>query len=834
MIPVITVAKRLFLVAGGSLMLLAIMPLSVQAGQIRAISLHKSVSEQVVSVQMDSSLDYQVFDLQAPPRVVLKFAGASLKADIQPLSDDSAGIKSIFPFASPEGARIEIGMDARLPYRIEEKGGKMILHFQPPRAVAAKTSVQAKIEDLEVHDSPQATELVLRGQHMDASHNASLINNGRVLILDLWGATSSLPRDHFIFSSRAIHDVTVGRDKGRLRLVVTLVPGASIDHRITATPSRLVLHIGKVSSDHASAVTHVEEVGFEPEDRIAHLIIRTDRTDPVINLREKGDHVIIDIRRANLNKGLERSLDVSQFPGPVRQIDAYGLQSNVRIVARLREKVRVSSFQSGNILTISFVPEDLASAKSGAKERFAYSGQKVTFDFKDIDIRNALKLIAEMSDLNIIMSDDVTGTLTMRLINVPWDQALDIILRARGLGSEKVGNVVRIAPMAVIQAENESKLRALKGSERLEPLMTEIISLNYARVEDMKKMFDDAISAHQSGANTGKGARSSGAAGLGLLTLRGSYLIDARTNTLIIKDTRKSIDNIKRLVATIDTPVQQVLIEARVVEASDSFLREFGIRWGGGFNAETGRNFPGSVAVGSGQTANPVGLDPTVSTGDNAGAILAGGTTAATGRGFLVDLPAAVGAGAGGAIGLSLGSFTNVLNLDLELSAAQADGDIKIISNPRVVTTNLTRATIEKGRDVPYVTTSQNGTQVEFRKATLSIEVTPQITADKHVILSVKVTKDSVSPDQNAQQQILDVQNVETKVFMNNGETVVIGGVYTRAQSTSISGIPLLMDIPVLGWLFKKKLVKDDKKELLIFLTPRIIEKDLARTEENG
>lgn len=815
-----------------SVALLALVSTDAQAGQIKSIHLQKSSSLQTVTIAMDKPLTYEVYNLESPPRLVLNFSGSTLRQGVQPLRDDTSGVKSVFPLVSADGVRLEISMDRILSYKIEEKGKKLQLHFQMPKSGKAAEKETAEVRDIEVRDKGGLTVLRLRGRNMDANRNIFMTEDGRSLILDMWGASSVLPKDHYGYSTRNVRDVTIGKAEGRLRLVIGLVPGDGVNQQIEASAAEMVIRIGNLTPKRRSGFIQVEEVGFQPEDRIAHLIIRTDRADPILSLREKGDHVIIDIKHAELDKKLERSLDVSEFPGPIRQIDTYKVNDRVRVVARLREKSSVSSFQSGNILTINLIPEDMVKAGKGVSDRFAYTGQKVTFDFKDIDIRNALKLIAEMSNLNIIMTNDVEGTLTLRLIDVPWDQALDLILRAQGLGSEKLGNVVRIAPMEVIRDENESKLQALRGTEQLEPLRTEIVTLSYARVEDVKKMFEEAQAARKTGL-PGTPEAVAGTTGVGIFSPRGSFLIDKRTNTLIIKDTDKSIDDIKRLLATIDQPVKQVLIEARIVEATDSFLEEFGIRWGGGFNTETGRNFPGGVAVGAGQGGTGVGAGGLTTTGDNVDAILAGGTNAAGGRGFLVDLPAAVGTGAGGAIGLSLGSFSNVFNLDLELSAAEADGEIKIISNPRVVTTNLQTARIDKGRDVPFVTVSQNGTNVEFKEATLGIEVTPQITADNRVILHVIISKDSVSPDVNAGQQILDVQKVETEVFMNNGDTIVIGGVYTRDQSTSISGIPLLMDIPVLGWLFKKRLVKDDKTELLIFLTPKIIDTGMDQAGGN-
>jgi len=295
----------------------------------------------------------------------------------------------------------------------------------------------------------------------------------------------------------------------------------------------------------------------------------------------------------------------------------------------------------------------------------------------------------------------------------------------------------------------------------------------------------------------------------GLMSSRGSVLIDERTNTLIVKDTREAINNIKRLIAIIDKPIQQVLIEARIVEASDTFTHSIGVRWGGSINRETSANFPGSVAIGASGT-----------TVTNSTAIISGGQTAATGRGFLVDLPAS---GNGGAIGLSLGSFSNSINLDLELSAAQADGDAKIISNPRIVTSNLKKATVTQGSQIPVVTpgTSTEPATTEFIAAALTLNVTPQITADGGSILDIKVTKDAPEIFNGATG--INTKAVTTTVFVKNGETIVIGGVYTRSKRNDETGVPYLSEIPFLGWLFKNKTTSDTKTELLIFITPKVM-----------
>ncbi len=792
------------------------------AAQIGNINLQKSPGGDTVAIHADGPLTYEVFDLSAPPRLVLKMHGASLVDGMEPLHDQRPGVNSVFPVSSGDGVRLEIGMDRALTYRIDEQGNNLLVHFAAvprPGGHADGTKAAAVLKDLVVHDRGTLTELVLRGDHMDASHDAFVTNKGRTLILDFWGAVSKLPREHYAVSSQRVSGITVGRAAGRVRLVVNLLPGAVENYRIDVSGRQMVVRLGKIITAGKTAV-RVEDVRFQPDDRVAHLIIRTDAANPVVNVYKKKDNVVLDIRKASLAAGQERSQDVSDFPGPVRQVDAYRAGNQVRIVARLREKVRVSTFQRGNVITVTLVPEAVAAARRGANEgkKFAYTGRKVSFDFKDIDIRNALKMIAEISNLNIIMSDDVNGKLTMRLMDVPWDQALDIILSARGLGKARSGNVMRIAPMQVLQDENASKLKARKTTENLEPLITEFISLSFASVADVKTMLEGSKTA-ASGAAAASAPSTTTREGFGLLSPRGSVLADARSNTLIVNDTQAAVNNIKRLIARIDQPVKQVLIEARIVEATDDFTRELGVSFGAQVQGSTvnTRNRVGNV---SNRTLPPA-FDAT--TTPNGTSATDPGSTAPIPGGFLVDLPAAVGTGAGGMIGFSVMALNNAFNLDLELSAAEADNTVKIISSPRVVTTNQKTASINQGKDIPFQTSSANtGTNIEFKKANLGLEVTPTITADKRVLLHVVVTKDS--PIGVGNNPTIDTKKIETDLFMNNGETIVIGGIYTRDLEKATTGVPGLMNIPILGWLFKKKKHIDNKTELLIFITPKLLD----------
>ncbi|MDX8410288.1 MAG: type IV pilus secretin PilQ [Mariprofundaceae bacterium] len=687
-----------------------------------------------------------------------------------------------------------------------------------PTHAAASQPVESasgtQLTSITARDRGSVTEVSIRGRNMDASYNAFLLEGGKAMVVDLWGAGSKLDKDHFGFSTQHVTGVTVGDAGGRVRLVINLAARQDVMHQIEASDNALVVRFGQIVPKKRQGVLTVESVDFTPDDRIAHIIVRTDSTSPVVNLHEENERVFIDVHKAQLAAGLERSLDVSAFPGPIRQMDSYEVDGKVRIVARLRDKVRVSSFQEGNVLTVTLAPEDLALAKARgeADDKFAYVGQKVTFDFKNIEVQNALKLIGEVSRLNIIMSDEVSGNLTMRLVDVPWDQALDLILLSQGLDKQTVGNVVRVAPVEVLRNEYAAKIEARKGSAQLEPLITEFITLSYARVDDVKKMFESAASnATKGGVTTlnqaGLSTTSSAETTIGILSSRGSFLVDVRTNTLIIKDTEESINNVKRLIATIDKPVQQVLIEARIVEATDSFQRDLGIRWGGTYSTRGNRIF----SVGPAGNTTAANIDK-----------LKDSSNPPIDHGFIVDLPAA-SAGVGGALGLSIARLGSAAVLDLELSAAEAEGDIKIVSNPRVITTNLKKAIISQGAKVSFETVSQDGTKTEFIDAVLRLEVTPQITADNHVIMQVVVSKDNATLNITGDGTNIDTKSIETEIFMADGDTVVIGGIFTRNTSKAESGVPGLSKIPLFGWLFKKKRVQDDKTELLIFLTPKVV-----------
>jgi len=786
---------------------------NAHAAQLNGVTLVADRQGELLTVQSDAPIPYQVFDLNGPLRLVLSFPSTTIGTAAAPVAGHA--VVSTRLLQQGDNAVVELTLAAHTTYTITEQGNNLLIHF--PLVAEHKVKGVAQIDDLSVVDQGSNSVLLLRGSALDQPFTARMANRGMTMIVDFPGVVSRLAKEHFSYASQIVRDVTLGSHDGKTRMVITLLK-ANVSHKISATPGEFRIRFGP-SSVHARggnrlvdvSSVEVEAVDFQPEDRVSHVILTLNSDNAAVNLKSMEGEIRMIVSGAHLKQGLERTMDVSAFPGAVKQIDTFQQGEDVQVVVRLRDKVRVSTYQHGKLVSINIEPRDLAIARArdGGDSAFSYSGDKVTFDFKDIDIKNALRLIAEMSNLNIIMSDDVSGALTMRLIDVPWDQALELILTSKGLAEEKIGNVMRIAPIDALRSEYKTRLAVQKGSEALEPLVTEFITLNFTKVAAVKTMIASAAAnaSKAASASGGGGAAKGKAAAGGILSPRGSVLTDTRTNTLIVKDTRESIDNVKRLIAAIDQPVRQVLIAARVVEASNDFNRDIGIQWGGTYNVQSGQNFPGAISIGQPAAAQA-----------NATAIAGGGGIAsATNKGFLVDLPAA----AASAIGISLGSFNHAVNLDLALSAAELNGSAKVVSNPRIVTTNLKPATISQGTKIAVVTSqgANNAATTTYVDATLKLTVTPQITSKDTVLMDVTISKDSpVGTSAN-----INTKTVTTNVNVKSGETVVIGGVYERTRGATQNAVPGLASIPFIGYLFQRNAKIDNRTELLIFITPQIM-----------
>jgi type IV pilus assembly protein PilQ len=408
-----------------------------------------------------------------------------------------------------------------------------------------------------------------------------------------------------------------------------------------------------------------------------------------------------------------------------------------------------------------------------------YTGKKITLDFKEADIHNILRLFAEVSDLNIITTDDVKGKVTVRLVDVPWDQALDILLQANNLGVERIGNVIRIAPLGRLSAEKKAKADAIKATEELEPLVSEVIPISYGDVSQIGE----------------KGVKP-------ILSERGKVVVDVRTNTIVVTDIRSNVEKAKELVRTLDAQTPQVLIQAKVIEANLDFSRELGIQWGGGILDQT-------------EVAN---VATQVYTEGSSGGFGSGG--------WAVDLPAPVGPGIGGAIEFALANLANTKYLQARISALEEKGQGEIISSPRLTTLDNTESSIEQGLRIPYLKLTEEGTiTTEFIEANLKLTVTPHVTADGHIRMEITLKKDT--PDQSIVVQgvpSIDKKEVKTEVLVKDGEVVVIGGIYTYTKNSSVDAVPLFYKIPLLGWLFQKRSKDNNKKELLIFIAPRVVQ----------
>ncbi|MFN2348162.1 MAG: type IV pilus secretin PilQ [Thioalkalivibrio sp.] len=561
-------------------------------------------------------------------------------------------------------------------------------------------------------------------------------------------------------------------------LVLTLSPDGSGTASASAAPQRV-----SSGSDRAtgSEITNVDfRRGSEGEGRV---VIQLSDARTQVDVREQGGRIELTFLRTSLPEALQRRLDVLDFATPVETIDAIAESDRARIIVGASGQYDTLSYQVEDRYILEVKPITEAEAEEIQRDRFTYTGERLSLNFQDIEVRSVLQLIADFTDLNVVVSDSVTGNITLRLRNVPWDQAMDIILRSKGLGMREAGNVLYVAPSEEIAAREKLDLESRQQVQELAPLRAEFIQVNYARAEDVASII--------------RGERST------FLSERGSLTVDNRTNTLLVQDTDAKLTDIRRLVDRLDIPVQQVLIETRIVIATDDFARDLGARFG---------------VTGSGQS----GRTSTFTTGHLAGTteMIRGDELSFENR-LNVGLP--VNASGAGSIALSI-LRPDVL-LDLEISALQVEGRGEIISSPRVITANGQTARIQQGERIPYQeATSSGATAVQFIEAVLATEVTPQITPNGNIILNIKVNKDNPGTLIVNGTPSIETREVETQVFVRNGETVVLGGVYEIDSLETLEKVPFFGDLPGIRHLFRRTGKSTRKAELLIFVTPKVIE----------
>ena len=595
------------------------------------------------------------------------------------------------------------------------------------------------------------------------------------------------------------------------------------------------------------ALSDIRDISYSGDKQSGRVLIAVGKG--VTHSLEQPDPrtAILTIKGARLPKKLAQNLDTSSHNGPVTMVSAFsapGKDDTVQVVATLDDTVAgtVHSDRSGILVweikrasaspndpmelvvdgrAVSLKAPEVESAVTTARasalaaeapdpnaaagaptqkpRRGKYRGQRISFEFKDIDIHNLLRIFADISKKNVIVGDNVSGKVTIKLRNVPWDQALDIVLKSKGLDKEEYGNIIRIAPAKLLEDERRQAAEKAKMQVQLEPLKVRIIPINYATASGLADRVKDVLSD------------------------RGKLSVDARTNVIIVKDIEEAIARAEGLVRRLDTQTPQVLIESRIVEASVNFSREFGIQWGGDLNFgpntgnSTGLAFPNTIRV-----AGAAGNEGTNGLGTSS-------------PNYAINLPAAIGMGAGGGLGFTFGSAGGAALLNLRLSAMESSGQSKTISAPRVITLDNNTATISQGISIPYSQTSASGVNTTFVEAKLELKVTPHVTADGSILLDINASNnqaDSSMTGANGQPAI-SKKEAQTQVLVKDGDTTVIGGIYTRSQGSNESGVPLFSRIPVLGWLFKNRSESDTRTELLIFITPRIVNRNQSMAADD-
>ncbi len=627
------------------------------------------------------------------------------------------------------------------------------------------------------------------------------------IALDLPGVTNALGRSSVEINQGNLRSVSVAQAGDRTRLVLNLKQPANYRAELQGKVLLVVMEgtgpATATAAPSSDAVRFAENLNRDQlplrdidfrrgQDGAGRVVVNLANNQVGVDIKQQGQSLVVEFLRSSLPDNLRRRLDVTDFGTPVQSVSTFQNGDRVRMVVEPRGAWEHSAYQSDNQFVLEVRPQKIDPNK--LTQGPGYAGEKLSLNFQNIEVRALLQVIADFTNFNVVTSDTVTGSVTLRLKDVPWDQALDIILQAKGLGLRKSGNVIWIAPKDELAAKEKVDLESKAQIAALEPVRTQSFQLNYTKAEEVAKGLTGQA-AGQGGGGGGGGTTASR-----ILSPRGSVIYEARTNQLFVTDIPSKLEEVQTLISKIDIPVRQVLIEARIVEASDTFGRSLGARLGGRFDSG------GTTRIATGGSLNAVAS--------------AGGINNTN----FVNLPA-TGQNNFDAGTFALSLFGSNVNrfLNLELSALEADGKGKIVSSPRVITADQVKALIEQGEELPYQTaTSSGATALQFRKANLKLEVTPQITPEGNVILDLDVSKDSVGRV-TAAGFAIDTKHVKTQVLVENGGTVVIGGIFAQNERDDITKVPVLGDVPVLGNLFKQKTRSSNKTELLVFITPKVI-----------
>ncbi len=680
----------------------------------------------------------------------------------------------------------------------------------------AGTAGAVTIESIEFASLPgDKTEIRLIFDGVPPEPTGYTIEQPARIVLDMPGVVSALDEKHHNLGIGNARRVSIISTKDRTRAIVNLTQLVSYETEIRGNTLYLVVGADSTAglpaqpefaaADDRSPTqrtvtdSQILDIDFRRgEEGEGRIIVKLSNPKAPVNVTSDGGRIKVEIRNTVLPKNLQRRLDVTDFATPVQLVDTIQEGSSVTLTVTAIGDYDYLAYQADDTLTINVNP--LTEEEVERREDiFKYTGEKLSLNFQDIEVRSVLQLIADFTDLNLVASDTVSGRITLRLKNVPWDQALDLILKTKGLDKRQVGNVLLVAPAAEIAAREKLELENQKQISELAPLRTEFIQISYASAMELFELFSNASS--ESGDQS-------------MLSPRGSVIVDERTNSIILTDTADRLNEFRRVIAQLDVPVRQVLIEARIVTANANFSEQLGIKWGGGAIKHVGIpavwKFGGSADTLS-ELQNII-TDP-----------LGGGSITSPG-----DLVVDLGVSGAGASSFGIGITGEGYLLDLELSALTSEGHAEVVARPKVITADKSTAMIESGVEIPYQeATSSGATSTSFKDAVLSLEVTPQITPDDRIIMELNVKQDTVGQVFNGVPSI-NTNEIQTQVLVDNGQTIVLGGVFQTDRNISTTKTPFLGDLPYIGRFFRRTIERDDKQELLIFITPRIIQDSLT------
>ena len=801
------------------------------AGRINSLS-WESGDKPELMIKTSGELKYEQRLLQGGQRLRLIFRDTTIGGSVVDI-DGKGFVKGVYPYLASDGTSTNIDFLVNVPGALsvdKVRGGYRVSVKESTagKSTATGTAGVNNIKGIRYSRLPgDRVQVVIQMDHTPLAPKSFSITNPARISLDFDNTGVTMARRTVSIKQGAVTSATAIEAEGKSRVVLNLIKPVAYKSAIEENAYVLTLQSPTVSvgQEEAAQTTHfagkpstgkysLKGIDFRRDSNGGGKIVVT-LSDPSIgvDIKEQAGEILVDFLDTSVPSELVRRLDVLDFATPVETIDTVRRGKNTRLIIHPKGKYEQLAYQTGDVFTINVkpIPEEEQAKKK--KDEFGYSGEKLSLNFQKIPVRDALQVLADFTGLNFVISDRVKGNLTLRLKDVPWDQAMDIILDSQNLGMRQKGNVVLIAPAKEIAAREKSELEATQTVHELEPLVSELIKINYAKASEIATLLKSIKAVTPS---TGQASPFSTTTisevktdSNSLLSKRGQVTVDERTNSILIQDTATKIGEVRKLIAQLDQPVRQVLIESRLVEATDTFAKSLGSRFG--VITQNGQ-------VGTSNFQSTAGALET-----NVDLYNASGTTTPVTvipGGLNVNLPSpGIGGEAPGQWSLSLATISGNL-LQLELSALEQEGNGKIISSPRIITANQKQATIEQGQEYEFAAGFGVSKTIS---ATLKLDVTPQITPDDRVILDVQINKDSFVGASDR----INKKQIKTSVLLDNGETVAIGGIYEQEEGVTRTRVPLFGRLPLVGWMFRKKETTSNKTELLIFLTPRILSESL-------